>query len=107
MPKLKDGNHVISRSDAIETYQFTPQPDWMASSRNQDRLFHQGKIYVASGVPQSGEASVLFILNLDTQERERIIDFKKNGLTKESESIFIWQGDICIAFVDKIVKLNL
>ncbi len=107
MPRLKDGDIIISREDAIETYQFSPQPDWMSTSRNQDRLLYQGKIYVISGVPQTGEASVLFILNLKTLERERIVDFKKNGLTKEPESIFIWNGDICVAFVDKIVKLYL
>lgn len=107
MPKLKDGNMIIGPDSAIETYPFTPQPDWLASSRNQDRMYHQGKIYVISGVPQTGEASVLFVLNLETQERERIIDFKKIGLTSEPESIFIWQGDICVAFVNKIVKLFL
>ncbi len=107
MPKLKDGDIIISRDDAIETYQFTPQPDWMSTSRNQDRMIYQGKIHVISGVPQSGEASVLFILNLETLERERIIDFKKIGLIKEPESIFNWNGDICVAFVDKIVKLFL
>ena len=107
MPKLKDGDCVINLSDAIETYQFTPQPNWMASSRNQDRLFYQGKIYVISGVPQSGEASVLFVLNLETLERERIYDFKKSGLKNEPESIFIWQGDICVAFIDRIVKIVL
>ena len=106
MPKLKDGDQIISREDAIETYQFTPQPDWMASSRNQDRLFHQGRILFVSGVPP-GEASVFVVLNLENRERERIIDFKKNGLESEPESIFIWQGDICVAFVDKIVKLYL
>ena len=106
MPKLKDGDLIISRNDAIETYQFSPQPDWMATSRNQDRMFHQGKILFVSGVPP-GEASVFVVLNLETRERERIIDFKKNGLTTEPESIFIWQGDICVAFVDKIVKLYL
>ena len=107
MPKLKDGNIIIGPDSAIETYQFTSQPDWMATSRNQDRVFYQGKIYVTSGVPHNGEASVLFVLNLETLERERIIDLKKSGLTSESESIFIWRGDICIAFADKIVKLYL
>ena len=106
MPKLKDGDIIIGREDAIETYQFSPQPNWMASSRNQDRIFHQGKILVISGVPPS-EACVLFVLNLETQERERIIDLKKSGLTSEPESIFIWQGDVCVAFVDKIVRLYL
>ena len=106
MPKLKDGDCIISRNEAIETYQFTPQPDWMATSRNQDRMFYQGKILFVSGVPP-GEASVFVVLNLDLRERERIIDFKKNGLESEPESIFIWRGDICVAFVDKIVKLYL
>ena len=69
-------------------------------------MFHQGKILFVSGVPP-GEASVLVVLNLETLECERIIDFKKNGLTSEPESIFIWRGDICVAFVDKIVKLYL
>lgn len=106
MPKLKDGDIIIGPDSAIDSYQFTSQPDWMVTSRNQDRMFHQGKIYVTSGVPQSGEASVMFVLNLDTQARESIIDFKKNGLTSEPESIFVWQGDIYVAFVDKIVKFS-
>ena len=105
MPKLKDGNMIISRDSAIESFQFTPQPNWMATSRNQGRMFYQGKILFVSGVPHAGEACVLVILNLETRERERIIDFPKNGLTSEPESIFIWQGDICVAFVDKIVRL--
>lgn len=105
MPKLKDGDMIISRDSAIDTFQFTPQPNWMSTSRNQGRMFYQGKILFVSGVPHAGEASVLVVLNLETRERERIIDFKKNGLTSEPESIFIWQGDICVAFVDKIVRL--
>lgn len=106
MPTLKDGDLTISRADAIETFQFTPQPDWMSTSRNQDRMFYQGKILFVSGVPP-GEASVFVVLNLETRERERIIDLKKSGLTSESESIFVWRGDICVAFVDKIVRLYL
>ena len=107
MPKLKDGDIIISRDDAIDTYQFSPQPDWMSTSRNQDRLLYQEKIYVISGVPQTNEASVLFILNMEKLERERIIDFKRINLTSEPESIFLWQGNICVAFVDKIIKLFL
>lgn len=105
MPKLKDGDVIITRDEAIEAYQFSQQPDWMSTSRNQDRLFLNGKILFVSGVPQSGEASVFVVLNLETLERETIIDFKKIGLTQESESLFVWQGDLFVAFVDKIVKL--
>ena len=106
MPKLKDGDIIISQDNAIETYQFSPQPDWMSTSRNQDRLFYQGKILFVTGVPPS-EASAFVVLNLETLEREQIVDFKKIGLNNESESLFIWQGDICVAFVDRIVKLYL
>ena len=77
----------------------------MFSSRHQDRIFYQVKILLISGVPQSGEASAFIVLNPETEERESIIDFKKNGLYSESESIFIWRGDLCVAFVDRIVKL--
>lgn len=105
MPKLKDGDIIISRDDALDSYQFGPQPDWMFTSRNQDRLFYNGKILFVSGVPQSGEASVFVVLNLETLERETIIDLKKIGLTQESESLFVWQGDLYVAFVDRIVKL--
>lgn len=105
MPKLKDGDVIISRDDALETFQFSQQPDWMRTSRNQDRLFYQGKILYITGVPQNGEASALVVLNLQTLMRETIIDFKKNGLSQESESLFICQGDLYVAFVDKLVKL--
>ena len=107
MPKLKDGDVILGRNDALESYQFKPQSGWLATSKNQDRMFFQGKIVFPTGAPQAGEASAFVVLNLETCERERIIDFKKNGLTSESESVFIWQGDICVAFVDKIVRLFL
>lgn len=107
MPKLKDKDMIIERDSAIDTFHFPPVPNWLSSSRQQDRLFYQDKILYISGVPQSGEASALVVLNLKTRQPERIIDLKKSGLTSEPESLFIWQGDICVAFVDKIVRLYL
>ena len=107
MPKLKDNDMIIERDSAIDTYHFPPVPNWISSSRQQDRLFYQDRILYISGVPQSGEASALVILNLKSQQIERVFDLKKSGLTSEPESIFIWRGDICVAFVDKIVKLYL
>lgn len=105
MPRLKDGDVIITREDAFETYQFTPQPAWMAASLNQDRLFYQGKILYISSEPQSGSPSEFVVLNLEKRERDTIIEFNKIGLTNESESLFVWQGDLYVAFVDKIVKL--
>ena len=107
MPKLKDGDKIIDRDSAVETFQFTPRPEWIASSRNQDCLFYQGTIVFISGVPQVGEASVFIILDLENRERKRIVNLKDYGLTSESESIFVWQGDLCVAFVDRIVRLIL
>lgn len=105
MPKLKDGDYIISRKDAFETYSFGPQPNWLSTSRNQDRLFYQGKILYITGVPQNGEASAFVLLNLEERIREKIVDFKEIGLRSESESLFVWRGDLYVAFVDKIVKL--
>jgi hypothetical protein len=107
MPQLKDGDTTLDRNAAFETFQFTPQPDWMSTSRNQDRLFYNGNILYITGVPLSGEASAFVILNLNTQKREKIFDFQKSGLTSESESLFVWQDNICVAFVDRIVKLKI
>ena len=107
MPKLEEGDQIIDPKYSLGTYQFTPQPSWMSSSRNQDRLFYQGKIVYISGVPLGGQASVLVILNLENLEREKIYDFTKSGLTGESESIFVWKDNLCVAFSDRIVKLIL
>lgn len=106
MPKLKVGDTTIGPESAIDFYQFKPQPDWLSTSRNQDRLFYQGKIVYVSGVPASHEASAFVVLNLEQREREIIVDFKEKGLTGEPESIFVWQGDLCVAFTDRIVKLD-
>ena len=104
MPRLKEGDIVIDPASAVDTYQFSQQP---FSSRNQDRLFYQGKIVFATGVPGGHELSALVFLNLEERERERIYNFTESGLEKESESIFVWRDELCVAFVDRIVKLIL
>ena len=106
MPKLKDGELVfINPSMALEVYQFPPRPTWMGSSRNQDNLFYDGKIIFITGVSQGFIG--LVVLDLKERKWERIINFKKNGLTSEPESIFMWQGSICVALSGRIVKLKL
>ena len=106
MPKLKDGDLVtLDPSQALETYLFPPRPSWMGTSRNQDYLFRDGKLYFITGTSQG--FSGLVVLDLGTRKWERIINFKKNGLTSEPESIFVWQGDICVALKDRMVKLHL
>ena len=107
MPQLKEGDLVLARNSALESFQFTTQPKWLFNSRGQDRLYLDGRVLYITGVPQCGEESALVILNLETLERETIYDLKKNGLTTEPESIFIWKNDLCVAFIDRIVKVIL
>ena len=84
MPKLKDGDLIVGRDSAIETYPFTPQPEWMSTSQNQDRLFYQWEIMFVSGGP--GEAIVFVVLDLESRERKTILDFTKIGLTNARTS---------------------
>ena len=107
MPKVSDGDTIVSKEISLETFQFTQQPSWMTPSRNQDRLFYKGTIIYITGVPDAGETSAFVILNLETLTRDGILNFYDIGLYKEPESIFSWRGDICVAFVDQIVKLKL
>lgn len=99
MPKLSDGDITFDLEQAITTYQFTRQPSWYNGSRNQNRMYHNGKIYVVSGVPAASETSLFIVLDLATETREVEIDLVNTlGLTSESETCFIWQGHICVAF---------
>lgn len=99
MPKLSDGDITFDLEQAITTYQFTLQPSWYNGSRNQNRMYHNGKIYMVSGVPASSETSLFIVLDLATETREVEIDLVNTlGLTSESETCFIWQGHICVAF---------
>ena len=107
LPAVNDGDVILDGSkDAIEVFQFPPQPEEIKSSRNQGRIFHNGKIIYPSGVPQVGEASILFILDLKTRTYEHIFDFPSMGFDKESESIFFWKEKLCVSFVDQIVSFD-
>lgn len=106
IPKLEDGDIVLTRDSALDSFRIIDFPRWAASSE-QDHLMFNDKVVYITGLPQSGGAITLVILNIYNQKVERIYDLKKSGLTTEPESIFVWQGDLCVAFVDRIVKLIL
>ena len=91
MPKLSDGDITLDFSNALEVYKFTEQP---FNSANQNHLYHGGKIFVISGGTGNG---LLIVLNLYTRTRESVIDLNAIGITKEPESIFVWQNHLCIA----------
>lgn len=99
MPALSDGDVIFDLEQALAVYQFTPQQSWYNGSRNQNRLYHNGKIYMVSGVPASGETSLFVVLDLATGRREVEIDLKNTlGLASEPETVFIWNGHLCVAF---------
>lgn len=103
MPALKEGDRIIDPTEAMESYQFPLLPDWMGSPRGQGCLFHQGRVIYVAGLSQG--FSGLIVMNLEQCEHERIFNFKKNGLNSEPECVFVWQGDLCVALKDQIVKL--
>ena len=99
MPLLSAGDMEFDLSNALETYQFTQQPSWYNGSRNQGRIYHNGKIYMVSGVPGSNETSLFIVLDLATRRREVQIDLIETlGLTSEPEACFFWRGHVCVAF---------
>ena len=98
---ILDGN-----KDAIEVFQFPPQPEKIKYSSNQGKLYHNGKIIYPSGIPQIGEDSVFFFLDLKSKTYEHIFSFPELGLYKEPESVFFWRNSLCVAFVDQIVSFE-
>ncbi len=98
MPTLSQGDYTFNFDNALNFYKFTDQPSWYNGSRNQGHLYHNGKIYLLSGVPTS-EASLFISLNLATGTRDVEIDlYNTLGLHSEPEALFIWNGHFCIAF---------
>lgn len=99
MPLLSDGDITFDLTQALSVYQFSQQPSWYNGSRNQNRIYHNGKIYMVSGVPASSETSLFIVLDLATETREVEIDLINTlGLTSEPETCFFWRGHICVAF---------
>lgn len=98
MPKLSDGDITFNFDNALGVYKFSPKPESWNNSRGQNVIYGNGKLYMVSGVPASGEKSLFAVLNLTTGIREVVIDFQEIGLTSEPETCFIWNGHICIAF---------
>ena len=98
LPTLSQGDYTFDMDNALAVYCFPPQPTWYNGSRNQGHIYHNGKIYLASGVPTS-EASLFIVLDLATCRREVEIDlYNTLGLTSEPEAVFFWNGKICVAF---------
>ena len=103
MPTLSQGDVTFNLEQALEVYQFTQQPAWFKGSRNQNRFYKDGKMYVVSGTPtnpktSSSERSLFMVFDMATRTREVVIDLQDLGLNSEPETVFIWNGHICIAF---------
>ena len=107
LPSVHCGDIILDGSkDAIEVFDFYPRPKEMGNSRNQGRLYHNGKFILPSGVPQSGEPSLLIFMDLETKTYEHIFSFPDLNLFGEAESIFFWRDKLCVAFLDQIVSFE-
>ena len=99
MPKLSQGDVTLDLQNALQVCKITEQPSWYNGSRNQGHLYHDGKMYLVSGVPASGEESLFIVIDLATGRREVEIDlYNTLGLHSEPEAVFIWNGHFCIVF---------
>lgn len=99
MPKLSQGDVTLDLENALQVCKITAQPSWYNGSRNQGHLYHNGKMYLVSGVPASDEESLFIVIDLATGRREVEIDlYNTLGLHSEPEAVFIWNGHFCIVF---------
>lgn len=99
MPKLSQGDVTLDLENALQVCKITAQPSWYNGSRNQGHLYHNGKMYLVSGVPASSEKSLFIVIDLATGRREVEIDlYNTLGLHSEPEAVFIWNGHFCIVF---------
>ena len=106
IPSVSEGDVVLSYSDAIESFHFSPQVECISRSRNQDRFYFKKKIIFVSGVPSSGEPCLFVVLDLENEDYEFVFSLFDLGLKQEPESVFLWGDKICIAFIDEIVQLS-
>lgn len=106
IPSVSEGDVVLSYSDAIESFHFSPQVECISRSRNQDRFYFKKKIIYVSGVPSSGEPCLFVVLDLENEDYEFVFSLFDLGLKQEPESVFLWGDKICIAFIDEIVQLS-
>lgn len=104
LPSINEGDVYLNYIDAIDSFQFPSQTEWINNSSNQDRLYYNEKIISISGVPHSGESLFLAIMDLSSRTYEHIFDLKAMGLYQEPESVFFWKNNLCIAFLDEIVQ---
>ena len=105
-PSLSEGTEVIMDiSKALNVYNFAAQPDDWADSANQGCKFWGGKIFALTG-SNSTQKRCLFVLDLASRSRECVIDLPELGLTSEPETLFIYNGHLCVAFIDYIVEFT-
>ena len=90
MPKLSEGDVTLDVSNAYESYRFPPQG---FRNPNQNHIYHDGKLYLTAGDVNEGH---VFVLDLVTKVRTTI-NLYPLGITAEPETIFIWNGQFCIA----------
>lgn len=99
MPTLSQGDVTFDLSQAIDVYQFTPQPAWYNGSSGQGRVYYDGRIYFVAGEPSKSQT--LLFVGLDLSSRRRVVEIDLQstfGFTAEPEAVFIWNGHFCIVF---------
>lgn len=95
-PTLSDGSVVVlDLNDAVETYVFPPKG---FNASGQGCLYHQDKIYTVHGMPNQSTRA-LTVMDLKTRTWATFLNLDDLGFSNsEPEGVFIWEGQLCIAF---------
>ena len=95
-PTLSDGSVVVlDLNNAVETYVFPPKG---FNASGQGCLYHQDKIYTVHGMP-SQSTRALTVMDLKTRTWATFLNLDDLGFSNsEPEAVFIWEGQLCIAF---------
>ena len=106
LPSAHAGDVIIDCSKGpIEVFRIPSPPEIMKGCSNQGKMYHNGKLIFPSGMPP-GQPSVLVFLDLKTRTYEYVFSLTDLGLLQEAESIFIWNGKLCVAFLDQVVSFE-
>lgn len=109
MPLASAGDVTINHDDVNLIDSFSEK--WIYNSSRQGHIFHNNRLYNASGVPSWNENLIFSVLNVITKRYETIIDLRKIGMESgannlwEPEALIIWNGSFFICYRTMIYEL--
>ena len=104
LPNIFDGDVEFYYEDNLKDFRLDRTPK---GSRNQGHLYRDGKIFLVTGVPSSGEQIAFISIDTEKEVRDLIIDLVGAGLvnpnnprdnTFEPEGVIIYNDQLMICY---------